>query len=147
MVQQQTPQRNSLADLIQQMLQNGYGGLGNNQVNNAARLVQAQMAAKDPKYAAGAVVGKVLNSWLQTYLQNYIKARTEKDVNNNSSSNPPEINSDTTKTLASNAIDAALPISTEAQRNFLGTNNALTNAVDYDELFRRERLKGLTGGW
>ena len=73
---QQTLQRNSLADIIQQMLQQSYGGLENNQSNNAVQTIQAQMAAKDPQYATGAAIGSLLKAlkltpqdWVQNYME------------------------------------------------------------------------------
>lgn len=98
--------------------------------------VNAQMSAKDPNFAAGALVGQLLASYISKQLQNRQKEQSVNDADQLSAAG-----------LA--AGRQALPVDTNAlQQQFLGSNNPLTQAAD-DELWNR--LKGVRApfsqGW
>ena len=98
--------------------------------------VNAQMSAKDPNFAAGAVVGQLLGDYIGRQLRNRQKEQSVNDADQLSAAG-----------LA--AGRQALPVDTNAlQQQFLGSNNPLTQAAD-DELWNR--LKGVRApfaqGW
>ena len=152
------------AELMYQLLSHGQQG----NAPNYLAAVNAQQSAKDPQYAAGMAIGKILNALGQNWLENYIARGQMKERNPEQS---PEINSDTTAELAKAtanqnlpsgdwlgqgnspppanvmpdqrqaAIDKALPVPDMGK--LLGANNNITNAADDDEDEYLRRLQGV----
>lgn len=153
----------SFAALMQQLLSHGQGN-----APNYLAAVNTQQSAKDPQYATGMAIGKILNAVGQNWLENYLARGQMKERN---PEQPPEINSDTTAELAKAtanqnlpngdwlgqgnslppanvmpdqrqaAIDKAAPVPDIGK--LLGANNNITNAADDDDEDYLRRLQGV----
>ena len=116
----------SLAAIMQQLLSHGQGD-----IPNYLASVNAQQSAKDPQYAAGMAIGKILNALGQNWLENYLARGQMKERN------PEQPPANVMPDQKQAAIDKAVPVPDIGK--LLEANNNITNAADdnEDEYLRR----------